>query len=209
MHLHGEPYTRDRWLGSLSDSHPCRLSPDPLEEFLSILQPVMFHTPASPILRARYERPHPYKPRSHRRTRSTASASSDDAPHSPDRTTSRGATKSANDEERDEVGDEIVFDPRPWAYSSLLGTCIQSPFRASSNAFPLASPISRTHTQNPLARCVSHDFEVAPQSAYLIRAAPSPISSAAVFALAQSIPIPPSPPSQVSSRGSSPHAMDI
>ena len=94
------------------------LSPDALEEFLSILQPVMFSTPASPILRARYERPHPYKQRAHRRNRST---SSDDAPRTPEHTANRGACKSSNSEERDEVGDEIFFDPRPWPYSSLLG----------------------------------------------------------------------------------------
>lgn len=73
----------------------------------------------------------------------------------------------------------------------------------------LASPISRTHTQNPLARTVLHDLEVSSHGAYLIRAPPSPTSSPAVLALAQSIPIPPSPPSQVSSRGPSPHAMDV
>ncbi|KAF8509543.1 hypothetical protein JB92DRAFT_2945549 [Gautieria morchelliformis] len=196
-----QPIDRDRPASAHDDADPVaasrdaacsRLSPDALEEFLSILQPVMFNTPASPMLRARYERPHPYKPRTHRRTRSTASASSEDASCTPERTTSRGPSKSANSEERDEVGDEIVFDPRPWPYSSLL-----------------ASPISRTHTQNPLARTVSHDLEVHTQSAYLIRAAPSPISSPAVLALAQSIPIPASPPSQVSSRGPSPRGMDI
>jgi hypothetical protein len=169
----------------------------------------MFNTPASPILRARYERPHPYKPRAHRRTRSTASASSEDASCTPERTTSRGPSKSSNSEERDEVGDEIVFDPRPWPYSSLLGTCIWSPPWIPAIMYFSASPISRTHTQNPLARTVSHDLEVHTQSAYLIRAAPSPLSSPAVLALAQSIPIPASPPPQLSSRGPSPHGMDI
>jgi hypothetical protein len=147
MLLPGEPM-HYRWIGALFDHQPSSLSPDPLEEFLSILQPVMFNTPASPILRARYERPHPYKPRSHRRTRSTASASSDDSPHTPDCTTSRGAALSPNSEERDEVGDEIVFDPRPWAYSSLLGTCMCSPPRVSSKALFSISHLSHSHTES-------------------------------------------------------------
>ncbi|KAF8590443.1 hypothetical protein K439DRAFT_1627725 [Ramaria rubella] len=176
-------------LATPRDSASPRLSPDALEEFLSILQPVMFNTPASPIVRARYERPHPYKPRSHKRTRSTASASSEDSPCTPERATSRGTPYN---EERDEVGDEVFFDSRPWAYSSIL-----------------ASPISRTHTQNPLARNVSHDLEVPAQATYFIRGAPSPISSPAVLALAQSVPIPPSPPCHMSSLGPSPHAMDL
>ena len=186
------------------------LSPDALEEFLSILRPVMFNTPASPILRTRYERPHPYKPKTHRRTMSANSVASDDTRRTPERTTSRGASKSSNSEERDEVGEEIVFDPRPWPYSSFLCACIllSDSSWAHVDSFS-ASPISRIHTQNPLGRHVSHDPEVPFQSAYLIRAAPSPISSPAAFALAQSVPIPPSPPSQTLSRGSSPQAMDI
>ena len=107
----------------------------------------MFNTPASPILRARYERPHPYKARAHRRTRSTASASSDDTPRTPERTISRGGSKSANSEERDEVGDEIVFDPRPWPYSALLGTCIRLLLYTLALDVVSISHLSHAHTK--------------------------------------------------------------
>ncbi|KIJ24220.1 hypothetical protein M422DRAFT_785922 [Sphaerobolus stellatus SS14] len=170
LELERSPSALDDVEGRRDTTSP-RLSQDALEEFLSILQPVMFATPSSPILRTRYDRPIPYRPWSHVRSRSSASVSGDDSARAPERAV--GTTAS---EERDELGEELIFDPRPWP------------------SF-LSSPVSRMHTQNPLARCVSHDFDV---NTYYKRTATPPISSPAILSLAQSIPIPSTPPAIIS-----------
>ncbi|GJJ12266.1 hypothetical protein Clacol_006507 [Clathrus columnatus] len=150
-----------------------RLSPEALEEFLSILQPVIMRNPESPIMRPRLDRPYSW---CHKRNRS---GGSDEY---------RSISEQHSGEEFDQVGDEIKYDARHWHYSSIL-----------------SSPVSRSHTQNPLARCVSQDIDL---SSYLIRAISPRISTPSILALAQSIPIPPSPfPS--SSRGTSPQTVEV
>lgn len=154
-----------------------RLSPEALEEFLSILQPVIMRNPDSPIIRPRFDRPYSW---GHKRNRSS---SSDEY-----RSISEQSLHSKSGEDSlDQVSDEIKYDNRHWHYSSVL-----------------SSPISRTHTQNPLARCVSQDMEI---SSFLLRAVSPRLSTPSILALAQSIPIPSSP--FPSSREPSPQTVEV
>lgn len=89
--------------------HKLRLSPEALEEFLSILQPVIMKNPDSPIIRPRYDRPYSWN---HKRNRSS---SSDEY-----RSISEQSLHSKSGEELDQVSDEIKYDHRHWHYSSVL-----------------------------------------------------------------------------------------
>lgn len=68
-------------------------------------------------MRTRYDRPLPYRPWSHMRSRSSASTGGEDGNRPADRTASQAGSTTA--EERDELGEELIFDSRPWPYSFL------------------------------------------------------------------------------------------